>query len=188
MLKEGHVVHATAEGTELAQREAPYFNRSIIHFCSYQHAPNSGIIEGSAVTVGSQGAYISWKLCREYAIKASLILRDLFCATLDRLLGNGKTLVTSLPAQGVTTLMDQKAQRRFVNHLLYASPVKRGEGIEVIEILSVHGIQVSVRPGREIRRVYLAPQMEDIPYIQENGVVTYTLTKLENHQMVVLDY
>lgn len=186
---EGHVVHVTEQGQELAQRETPYFNRSIVHFCSHQHAPNSGDIEGSAITVGKQGAYICWKLCAEYATMGSLILRDLFCATLDRLLGDRKTLATTLPAQGVTTLMDQKGENRLVHHLLYASPVKRGKGIEVIEdILPVYGIECRIRPGREIKNVYLAPQMEQIPFTQENGVVRYTVEKLYNHQMVVLDY
>ena len=41
---------------------------------------------------------------------------------------------------------------------------------------------------REIKNVYLAPQMESIPFTQENGVVRYTVEKLLNHQMVVLDY
>lgn len=186
---EGYAVRVTANGKELAQREASYFNRSIAHFCSHQHAPNSGCIEGSAVTVGSQGAYMSWKVFTEYATVGSLILRDLFCAALDHLLEGRKTLSTSLPAQGVTTLMDQKEENRLVHHLLYASPVKRGNGIEIIEdILPVFGVECQLRPGREIKNVYLAPQMENIPFTQENGVVSYTVEKLYNHQMVVLDY
>ena len=186
---EGNVVHVTPTGKELAQREQPYFNRSIVHFSSHQHAPNSGVIEGSAITLGSQGGYICWKLCSEYATKASLILKELFCATLDRVLGDTKTLQTNLPAQGVTTLMDQRGESRLVNHLLYASPVKRGDGIEVIEdILPVYGVEVTLRPGREVKRVYLAPQMVDLPFTQENGEVCYRVEKLENHQMVVLDY
>ena len=186
---EGHKVHVTEEGRELASREESYFNRTVVHFCSHQHAPNSGVIEGSAVTVGAQGAYMSWKVFTEYATMGSLILRDLFCATMDRLLGEDKTLETTLPAQGVTTLMDQKGENRLVHHLLYASPVKRGNGIEVIEdILPVYDIACHLRPGREIRNVYLAPQMKDIPFAQENGQVHYTLEKLENHQMVVLEY
>ena len=185
----GHVVHVTQNGTELAQREAPYFNRGFQHFSSHQHTPNSGKIEGSAVTVGANGAYISWNLFREYATKASLILRDIFCATLDALLGEQKTVRVNLPAQGVTTLMEQKDQNRLVHHLLYASPVKRGNGIEIIEdIIPLYGITCTVRTDRKIKNVYLAPQMQQIPYTQEDGVVTYTVEKLENHQMVVLDY
>ena len=186
---EGHVVHMTEEGQELAQREQSYFNRVLVHFCSHQHAPNSGVIEGSAVTVGSQGSYMSWKVFSEYATMGSLILRDLFCAAMDRLLGEKKSLATSLPAQGVTTLMDQKKENRLVHHLLYASPVKRGNGIEVIEdILPVYGIECQIRPGKQIKNVYLAPQMEPVPFTQENGTVRYTVEKLFNHQMVVLDY
>jgi len=186
---EGHRVRLKAGSQELARREVPYFNRSIAHFCSHQHAPSSGETEGSAITIGSQGAYICWKLFTEYADKGSLILRDLFCATLDRLLEDSKTLVTDLPAQGVTTLMDQKQEHRLIHHLLYASPVRRGGGIEVIEdLLPVFGVHCLLRPGREVKRVYLAPQMQDIPFTQEAGCVRYTLEKLHCHQMVVLDY
>ena len=87
------------------------------------------------------------------------------------------------------TLMDQQGQSRLVHHLLYASPVKRGNGIEVIEdILPVYGIECRIRTEKPIKRVYLAPQMVEIPFTQENGSVRYTVEKLENHQMVVLDY
>ncbi len=183
----GHKV--TATGQELAKREAPYFNRGIGHFCSHQHTPNSGVTEGSGVTVGPHGAYISWSVFTEYAEMASLILRDMVCATLEILLGSDKTLSVTLPAQGVTTLMDQKSRHRFVHHLLYASPVKRGQGIEVIEdILPVYDIQVTVKPGKAIQKVYLAPQMTEIPFTVQDGAVTYTVDKIENHQMVVLEY
>lgn len=186
---EGNKVKLAEGGKELAQREESYFNRSVVHFCSHKHAPNSGVIEGSAVTVGKHGAYICWKLFEEYATKGSLILREIVTATLDLLLGADKTLETNLPAQGVVTLMDQTAERRLVNHLLYASPVKRGDGIEIIEdILPVYGVNVTLRPNKEVRRVYLAPQMTEIPFEQKNGTVKYTVEKMENHQMVVLDY
>jgi hypothetical protein len=108
---------------------------------------------------------------------------------MEELLADSKSLATNLPAQGVATLMDQKKERRLVNHLLYASPVKRGNGIEIIEdILPVYDIECQVRPGKEIKKVYLAPQMEEIPFTQENGLVCYTVEKLWNHQIVVLDY
>jgi hypothetical protein len=185
--KEGHKVQP--KGIELAKREASYFNRGLGHFCSHQHTPNSGVTEGSAITVGSQGAYISWSVFTEYREMASLILRDLVCATLDTLLGDNKTLQVGLPAQGVTTLMDQKSQSRLVHHLLYATPVKRGNGIEVIEdIVPIYNIDVTVRQGKSVKRIYLAPQMTEIPFMQKDGVVSYTVEKVDNHQMVVLEY
>jgi len=188
--QEGNSVKLSSDGKELAVREQSYFNRSVMHFCSHKHAPNNGIIDGSAITVGNHGAYISWKLFREYAEVGSLILRDLFKATLDELLGREKTLDTNLPSLGVVTLMDQKNEKRLVNHLLYATPKKRGKNIEIIEdIVPVFGIDVSFNTNHKIKRAYLAPQMNDISFTQDdNGRVYYTVEKLENHQMVVFDY
>ena len=108
---------------------------------------------------------------------------------LEALLADEKTIVTDLPAQGVITLMDQKEEHRLVHHLLYASPVKRGNGIEIIEdILPVYDVHVTLRTDKTPKRVYLAPSGEDIPFTYENGAVCYTVAKLFIHQMVVIDY
>lgn len=186
---EGNRVRVTPDGVELARREQSYFNRTIAHFCSHQHAPNSGVGDGSAVTVGKHGAYISWKVFTEYATVGSLILREIVCMTMDYLLEGRKTMETDLPAQGVATLMDQIADQRLVTHLLYASPVKRGAGVEVIEdIIPVYNINVTVRTDKPVYRAYLAPQLDDIPFKRENGAVTFMVPCVNNHQMIVLDY
>ena len=85
--------------------------------------------------------------------------------------------------------MDLSGAHRLVHLLLYASPVKRGSGVEVIEdIVPVYGIESTIRTDRRVLRMYLAPQMTEIPFTRCGNTVTYTLDKLENHQMVVLDY
>lgn len=172
-------------GTELARRENPYFNRTVAHFCSHQHAPNSGEYGGPGMTEGRDGICIAWQIFNDYATKGSLVLKKTVCYALDRLLGDAKTLETSLPAQGIATLMKQ--DDRLVAHFLYASPVKRGDGIEVIEdILPVYQVTASIRADFVPKRVYLAPQDKDIPFSCDNGRVSFTIEKLENHQMVVL--
>jgi len=187
--EEGNAVRSLPGSQVLAMREASYFNRDIRHYCSHRHTPNNGVDEGCAITVGKDGAYISWKLFLEYANIGSLILRDLFQLTLETLLEGRKTLQTNLPAQGVTTVMDQPREHRLVHHLLYAVPVKRGKGVEIIEdIVPLYHISCMLCTDKTIRRVYLAPQMEEIPFTQEGNTVCYTLDKLENHQMIVLDY
>lgn len=176
---------ALTTGTELARRENPYFNRTVAHFCSHQHAPNSGEYGGPGMTEGRDGIYIAWQIFNDYATKGSLVLKKAVCYALDRLLGDDKTLETSLPAQGIATLMKQ--DDRLVAHFLYASPVKRGDGVEVIEdILPVYQVTASIRTDFVPKRVYLAPQDKDIPFSCDNGRVSFTLEKLENHQMVVL--
>lgn len=187
----GYVMYGRGErvrciGTELGARENPYFNRSYKHFCSHQHTPNSGEYGGAGMTEGQDGIYIAWDIFNDYAVSGEIHLKQITFFALDRLLGERKTLKTNLPAQGVATLMEQNSRQ--ICHLLYASPVKRGNGVEIIEdILPVYDVSVSIRTDKNISRVYLAPQMEEIPFTYENGRVTAQIKKLECHQMAVFE-
>ena len=85
--------------------------------------------------------------------------------------------------------MDQEGENRLVNHLLYASPVRRGNGIEVIEdIVPLYDVHVTIRMEREPVRLYLAPEMEELPFVYENGALSYTLPQLSCHAMAVIEY
>lgn len=187
----GYVMYGRGErvrciGTELGARENPYFNRSYKHFCSHQHTPNSGEYGGAGMTEGQDGIYIAWDIFNDYAVSGEIHLKQITVFALDRLLGERKTLKTNLPAQGVATLMEQNSRQ--ICHLLYASPVKRGNGVEIIEdILPVYDVSVSIRTDKNISRVYLAPQMEEIPFTYENGRVTAQIKKLKCHQMAVFE-
>lgn len=185
-----------SSGHVLGMLENPYFNRTIAHFSSHLHAPNSGEIAGPGMVEGADGIYICWQVFSEYAEKGSLILKRMVQYALDRLLGENKTLKTNLGAQGVVTLMEQQKQNRYVNHLLYAIPVKRGTGVEIIEdIIPVYDVQVELKLPRTIKNVYLAPQMTPIAFTHEavdatikENIVSFKVDRLECHQMVVLEY
>ena len=89
-------------------------------------------------------------------------------------------------AQGVVTLMKQ--ENRYVNHLLYAVPVTQGKNTQIIEdIQPVYDVTVILRLPQKVNRVYLAPQMTDILYTQAGDAVSYTVPKIDCHQMVVLE-
>lgn len=187
----GYIMYGKGEcvrckGTELAIRENPYFNRSREHFCSHLHTPNSGEYSGAGMTEGEDGIYIAWDIFSDYAVSGEIHLKQIILFALDRLLGEEKTLITNLPAQGIVTLMKQNDRQ--ICHLIYASPVKRGRGVEVIEdILPVYDVQISLKTYKKIKRVYLAPQMTEIPFSYENGRAEVTINKLECHQMVVFE-
>ncbi len=102
------------------------------------------------------------------------------------LLDDNKSLVTNLGSMGVATLMEQKD--RYIAHLLYAIPTKRGKDIEIIEdIYPVDGIELAVKLKDKIKRVYLAPQNTDVDFEIENGYVKVKDIKIDCHQMVVFD-
>ncbi|MNR18163.1 hypothetical protein D3C85_1348760 [compost metagenome] len=134
------------------------------------------------------GIYIAWNVFEDYASLGSLAVKETVLYAINRLLGSSKTLSTNLPAQGVVTLMEQKQHNRYVNHLLYVTPVKRGKSIEVIEdVIPLHDVEVSLRLPSKVSRIYLAPQLQEIPFEQDGDKLTYTVSKLDLHQMIVLD-
>ena len=170
-------------------REDPYFDRSTFAFSSHQHTPNDPSARFPAACFGADGACIAADIFAEYAHKGSLVSKLLVFGILDELLGEKKTLVTDLPSCGVATLMDQKAEKRLVAHFLYACPVKRGNGVEVIEdIVALSGVRASVRLEGRPKRVRLAPENADLPFTYENGRLSFTLEKLDMRAMVVIDY
>jgi len=176
-------------GTILGYRENPYFNRDIFSFSSHRHAPNDKQSREPGMFEHTDGIYIAWDVFEDYANNGSLIVRQIVDYALGRLLANRKTLTTSLPAQGITTLQMQSTHNRLVHHLLYASPVRRGKDVEVIEdIVPLYDVLSTVRTNRRVKNVYLAPQLTELPYASDNGTVSYRVPKLECHQMVVLAF
>ena len=171
-------------GRALANCENPYFNRTAEHFCSHKHTPNNKEDHFPSVIQGKDGIYIAFDIFSEYAQKGSITVKEIVCELIDRLVTD-KSVITNLPAQGVVTLTKQN--NRKIVHLLYASPVKRGNGIEVIEdIIPIQNTEVSVLAGKP-QKVYLAPQKEEINFTYENGYVKIVVDNFECHQMIVIE-
>ena len=185
-------VNIRATGTVLAEKAEPYFNRTYYSFSSHQHAPyNKNNDHYPAVTEGTNGIYISWPLFEEYAKIGSITTKQILISIIDRILGYDKTITTNLPAQGITTLMHQADKKRYINHILYAIPVKRGENIEIIEdIPSLYGINVKVKIPQEevVKKVYVVPDKADIPFTQDGSDVSYRIPRHWCHTMVVIEY
>lgn len=174
-------------GEILARRVEPYFNRTAEHFCSHRHTPYDRDKTAPAVYVTGQIAYVAWDFFAEYAEEGAIHLRSLFKAAADMLLtGTEMTLMTDLPSCGVTTLWRQGD--RLVQHLVYAIPKRRGNGIEVIEDLpTVKKVFNLVRVPKAPTRVYLAPEGIDLPFEYAGDCVSYTLPELTCSALVVIE-
>ena len=115
----------------------------------------------------------------------SFHVKELLCHVIDGLLGEEKTLSAGLPDRGVTTLTEQKAENRLIHHLLFAYTTNRGTKTEVIQdVVPLYDIPVSIRLDESPVSVTLAPSGEPLPFTYEGGVLSYTVPKVEIHQMV----
>ena len=188
----GYLVYSKGErielagGVELLKREDPYFNRTKEHFCSHLHTPNSRQYGGAGMTEGKDGIYIAWQIFNEYATWGSFSSKAIVIHALDRLLGDSKTIKTNLPSLGITKVMKQGDSD--IVHMLYATPVKRGNDTEVIEdIVPVYNIEFALKRDEKPHKVYLAPQMTELDFDYKDGRVAVTVPKIENHQVIVIE-
>ncbi len=144
------------------------------------HAPCSGERYSSAIFRSEQFVYTAFNLFEEYKKNGSFIVKDIFAHTMDSLLKKDKTLYTELPSEGVVTLMKSSKEPRYMNHLLYGTPVRRGENIEVIEdIVPPYQVKVELRIPEKVEKVVCVPQMTELPSTQDCGVLCYTVPKVD---------
>lgn len=172
----------------LGQRENPLFNRSAEHFSSHAHTPNSLSDISPGIVQNETGIYIAWDIFESYRKDGSLIIKEVVSYVLDRLLGDEKTIHCNMGDQGIITLMDQTAEGRYVNHLLYGSPIKKGAVEVITDLVAIRDTHVDVKTQKPVKRVYLAPEGKEIPFTTSGDTVSYRVEEFHCHQMVVLDY
>ncbi|XHR28655.1 MAG: beta-galactosidase [Chthoniobacteraceae bacterium] len=192
-----HRIKATT-GQSLGQVFDPYFNRTYAHFCSHRHTPyqpepsgyDAGVIHGNL-------AYLAHPIFSIYRWNGTLVQRELALKVIDALLGETRTVRTSLPTGARVTLHRQPTEKRQVLHLLYASKQTRGglatgskENSAVVEVIEdlepLANVSVSVRSEAPIARVTLEPQGEELPLSCREGRIEFTIPSFTCHQIVAL--
>lgn len=187
MYRHGYIIEKTGETETQAFMQNAYFNRSFRHFCSHSITPNNPESLMTGAVISENVGYIAWNVFDEYREHGAYHHKRLVCDMLDKLLGESKTLSTTLGSGGVVTLMKHKNKARYVNHLLYAVTKLRG-AVEVIEDAPITvDTSVSLRISEKPRRVYLAPEKREIPFTYGNGILGYTVDRFVLHGMVIID-
>jgi hypothetical protein len=183
----------------LAQRADPYFNRTWEHFCSHQHTPDAHLSEFPAATSNGQIAYFAHEIFTRYRQYGQPLYRDLIADAINDLLENPVAQFENFPSQARTSLTKQDEYSRYVLHLLYATPVKRGAdhsswgdtdaAVEIIEdIVPLYNVKCVIRVPEKIAAVKFAPSGAALEYSQEGGEVTFTVPKFKCHQMIELAF
>ena len=178
----------------LGQVFDPYFNRSAEHFCNHLHTPAKPVASGFDCAVAQDDAIcLAHPVFSIYGDKGAVAVKQYVARAIDKLLGNGRSIECSLPSFARVTLRHQPQHRRHVAHLLCAVAVSRGtfrdKPIGVIEdAITLHEVQVTVRTGQPIASATLEPQGVQIPVVCQGDAVSFTVPRLDVHQMVVLHH
>jgi hypothetical protein len=190
-------------GEVLAGIREPYFNRTWEHFCSHQHAPAADRSEYAAAVRNGNILYLAHPVFTLYRVRGAVAYREYITNAINLILDEEPTLTTNMPSTSRVSLMDQPKENRYVLHLLYANTIARGanevispEGyvhpgtqVEVIEeLLPLHGVELSLKLPKEVRKVTAEPQGVEIPFTVRDGRIGIHLDQFTCHQMVVLHY
>ena len=128
--------------------------------------------------------YFSHPLFTQYQTKAPLWCKTLFLNALSRLLPN-PVVEVGAPSATIAALNQQPREGRLVLHLLHYVPERRGDAFDVIEdVIPLHDIPVSVRVVDAVESVTLVPQGEALDFELGEDRVTFTVPRIEGHQMV----
>lgn len=176
------------DGKAEAFLQNPYYNRTLEHFCSHMHAPNNPEETFPAAVIKENVAYIGWDIFSGYAKLGHICFKELFNHFAEALLGKEATVLTNLPDKAVVTLTKQEKENRLVLHLLFAHTTLRGENTEVVEdTVPLYNVLCSVKCDSKPSKITLEPEGKEIPFEYENGRVSFTVPKVDIHQMVVIE-
>jgi len=188
MYLRGLKVKACKGAKTLARVEKPYFNRTWRHFCSHAHTPSAqskaypGVVQNDAVI------YFAHPIFTQYHTNAPRWCKLLLRNAIDQLMPD-PVVTTDGPSTLVTTLNQQKSDKRFVLHFLHYIPERRGTKFDVIEdIIPLYDLEVQLRVDKKVKHVTRVPDTEPVDFMINDGVLSFTLPHLDGHAMVELSY
>ncbi len=177
---------AASGGTVLAANRRPYFNRTWEHYCSHRHAPGNGETCGPAAVATAHSVYFAQPLFTQYADNAPRWVRTLVGDALARLLPDPVMTVDG-PHALIATVNRQAEPDRYVVHLLCYLPMRTSDKIDIVdEVIPIHDVAVTLRVGKPVSSVSLAPSGEALDFTRDGDAVRFVLPRLDGHAVVAL--
>ncbi len=188
MYDRGLEVKATEQAEFVQMAIRPVFNRSYEHFCSHLHSPSGREEVYPAVVETERTAYFMHPVFTTYQTIAPPWYKQLFRNELNRMLRTSLVKHDG-PSTIITNLFEQPEQNRQVLHLLHYIPVRKCKLLDIVdEVIMLYQIKITMQVQRRVRRVYSAPDMTEIPFIQEGDYLEFTIEKINGHHMSVIDF
>ncbi|WP_421726247.1 beta-galactosidase trimerization domain-containing protein [Bauldia sp.] len=177
-------------GASLGDTYDPYFDRAPRHFSGHRNTPNQP--EPSGFDAGSEKGgfvYLAHPLFTAYKQTGLVALLEIGEKVIRHALGHPSVIETSLPRAGRATLRHQSEERRYVCHLLHATPALRGELMgdqvqPIQDLVTLRDIDVSVAIDEPATSVKIVPGGEALTFRQDGDRVVFQVPELTGHQMV----
>jgi len=188
----------------LAKIVLPYHEPTRERFISHSNPP-AVETDDPAIVANRYGegrvVYIAGQLDGRYLIAGYPDCRKIIVNAARWVAGEELPLTVEAPRSVEVTFFKQSKLNRFVIHLVnFQTEVGRnvftyGTGKEnhhlIEEVLPVYNIKVKMKipEGQKIKKVYLAPEREELPYEKLGSYIELTVPKMEEvHKMVIVEF
>lgn len=182
-----------ADGTRsFGELKAALFNRTWEHFTSHEHAPVGNSLNAPLAVQNEHVLYFGAPLFSAYRTWDYWAYRAMAMKLLRGFLPPA-LLLPDAPGWVEMTLHRQPAgeerPKRTILHVITYHPRRSSQAIpHVDQSWQTSGLAARVRwEGALPRRVYLAPQRQDLPFTFEDGYVKVELPPVGAHAVVVLE-
>ena len=126
-------------------------------------------------------------LGRIYHRLGARVHRDLFANMLE-LVYTQPMVRTEMPSAGRISLLHQPDENRYVAHLLYGPPLKRGRCLVIEDLVPLYDIPVEMSVPQAIKEATLVPSGDGLPIERAGNTVRVIVPKVRCHQAVVFSY
>ena len=172
----------------LAVLHEPFFSRTVSHYSSHNNTPfRLEIADHPAVIRKDNVIYIAHDLDRQYKREGFRQQRQVFINSLN-LLRTNPMLEVDMPSMGRINLLKQENKDRYVVHLLYASPIQRGNVRVIEDLVPLFDIQVKIDIEEEIKSAYLIPSGKKLRIKKIDGKLELLIPEFTCHTGIVLEY
>jgi hypothetical protein len=171
--------------TGFGQVVEPYFERAWDHFCSHNQTPGAKATQYPIATLKGRVAYVPFPIFGAFSQHGNYPCRVLVKNLIDRLLPQ-PLLRVDAPTSTEATVMRQ--MNRTIVHLLQYCPERRTGKLDLVEdIVPLYDVPMSLKLAKKPKRVYSAPEEEEIPFDYSEGRVNLLVPEVEGHAMVVFE-
>jgi hypothetical protein len=175
-------------GEVLASLREPYFTRTYGAYCGHQNTPyRLEDADHPAVLRQDNVIWFAHALDRIYYQHGAKAHRQLFANAL-RLLHTAPMVEAELPSCGRVSLLHQPEKRRYILHLLYASPLQRGRCLVIEDMPPLRNVEIALRLPETITSLRLVPDHTALPIGVVGGVLRTTIHAFSCHCAIVAEY
>ena len=177
----GSMQIAATDGHILCDTYEPYFDRTYAHYCSHLNTPARDYPSGNPAMVQKGNIlYYAHPLCQMYYKDGAEVFKQLLRSAIYRIYR--PLYRVNIPSAGRTRLTYQPEENRYIFHISYASPIRRGAVSVIEDIVPLTQVPVSLRLEQKVTSVSLLPQCQEIPFSWENGEVQFVIPRVECYQ------